>query len=513
MDLTPKALRKKKQRKKRVRTFGVVKHWRNPFQIAIFGIAIVSFVSYSIMDYFKNGKVYREQVHRAEVLQGEIEAMDGRAMSAYSRVLHLAERSEFIKPTPEEVAVQKQLDELNRKMDARFSELNACFGVLPFKYRSKYAAQQIFSTPMRQHIESVLSRQEYERARLCYNESYLKERLADMKSRIEGTGHLEILAGSEVYEAIIWSVKSDGPRLVVSEHIGRSGQFPFVIEKIAKGSYLMFITRDDGGMTPYPFYIKHGENKQLEIQLPERIPAGMAFVPGGEFICGGEHSPIYRKHTRTLPSFFIARKEVSFADYIEFWKSLSDPQLQTRMISRVRLSADEPEKTAWDAQGRLNDDRLKLEFPVVGISLDAAKAFCEWKSRQTGQRIRLPSAFEWEKAARGVDGRTYPWGYDFEAQADLALIRDNLSGKDRYPFFAPPGRFLRDISVYNVYDMGGNVREMTTTLFPESDGLYQIKGGSAFTPATFLPCSFSSKDRMIPTDVGFRYIQEIPKQP
>jgi hypothetical protein len=67
--------------------------------------------------------------------------------------------------------------------------------------------------------------------------------------------------------------------------------------------------------------------------------------------------------------------------------------------------------------------------------------------------------------------------------------------------------------VYGAFDMAGNVREMTSTPLPDSQTFYQLKGGSAFTPPNFLPCSNSSDTPVVPSDVGFRYIQEVPSKP
>jgi formylglycine-generating enzyme required for sulfatase activity len=155
-----------------------------------------------------------------------------------------------------------------------------------------------------------------------------------------------------------------------------------------------------------------------------------------------------------------------------------------------------------------------MDLPVVGITHAAAEAFCRWKSQETGTPIRLPSVFEWEKAARGVDGRRFVWGNGLNRS--FALIKDNLTGKKKYPLWAPPGKFkFTDRSVYNAFDMAGNVREMTATPFPDDSSkeflFYQIKGASTSTPAAFLPCAYASDTPVIPSDIGFRYIQEIPE--
>ena len=110
-----------------------------------------------------------------------------------------------------------------------------------------------------------------------------------------------------------------------------------------------------------------------------------------------------------------------------------------------------------------------------------------------------------------MDGRRYVWGNGMNEK--LAMTKKNENAKEKYPFLAPPGSFKgTDVSVYNVYDMAGNVREMTSSPLPGSSTLYQIKGGSAFTPATFLPCSYASDTPVVPSDVGFRYLQELPRR-
>ena len=176
---------------------------------------------------------------------------------------------------------------------------------------------------------------------------------------------------------------------------------PYIIPEIGKrGRILIMVTSTDGGFFPYPVYIESGEIKRVMLEMPDEISEDLVFIPGGPFICGGDSSPIYRAHQRILPSFYIKKYEVTVADYLEFWSSLSDPQHKSVMMSRLRFSEDE-EIDAWDANGLIMDERVKLDYPVVGISCEAASAYCKWKSHQTGESIRLPTEFEWEKAARG----------------------------------------------------------------------------------------------------------------
>ena len=142
------------------------------------------------------------------------------------------------------------------------------------------------------------------------------------------------------------------------------------------------------------------------------------------------------------------------------------------------------------------------DLPVRGISLESITAFCSWKSSETGAQVRLPTAIEWEKAARGVDGRKFPWG-DWH-KSDTAVV----------PYDGQPVEVQRgmskpfDRSVYGAYDMGGNVREWTVTPFPENPSFYQIKGGSFESGLRLSPCAAESTAGNH-NDIGFRYVVEI----
>ena len=91
-------------------------------------------------------------------------------------------------------------------------------------------------------------------------------------------------------------------------------------------------------------------------------------------------------------------------------------------------------------------------FPVVGISWFEAEAYANWLSEQTGNRYRLPTEAEWEKAARGTNGLTYPWGDEF----DKKLCNSLESGLHRT---SPVGIYPGGKSPYDCFDMAGNVWE------------------------------------------------------
>ncbi len=106
--------------------------------------------------------------------------------------------------------------------------------------------------------------------------------------------------------------------------------------------------------------------------------------------------------------------------------------------------------------------------PRVGVSWFEACAFCSWLDRKTEQAIRLPTEAEWEKAARGEDGRIYPWGEDL----DRARANIHQSGIGNT---SPVGTFLWGASPYGALDMCGNVFEWT--LSPRSSDYHERLGG------------------------------------
>ena len=113
--------------------------------------------------------------------------------------------------------------------------------------------------------------------------------------------------------------------------------------------------------------------------------------------------------------------------------------------------------------------RERGDHPVVMVSHGDARAYAAWLSRETGTRWRLPTEDEWEKAARGTDGRWFPWGNAFDPE--------RLNSHDRGPFDTMAvGRFPRGASPYGMLDAAGQVFEWTATAAGRNR--FIVKGGS-----------------------------------
>jgi len=162
----------------------------------------------------------------------------------------------------------------------------------------------------------------------------------------------------------------------------------------------------------------------------ERIPEseGMVYIPRGEFLMGSnmrweDESPEYAIR---LHAYFIDRFEVTNRAYARFVDATSHPA---------------PKHWEGGAASK------KLEnHPVTHVDWDDAQAFCGWADK------RLPSEQEWEKAARGTDGRQYPWGNVFHEERSNNPQKESKGTE-------PVGSYENGKSPYGLYDMSGNVWE------------------------------------------------------
>jgi formylglycine-generating enzyme required for sulfatase activity len=181
-------------------------------------------------------------------------------------------------------------------------------------------------------------------------------------------------------------------------------------------------------------------------QAPSESPIEWILVPAGEFEMGAEGPPAEPdespKHRVYLDAFYIGKYEVTNANYAVFVKS-------TGHAPPVNPDPN-PSYNLWRGTTLLDG---VAELPVINVSWEDASAYCKWVGG------RLPTEAEWEKAARGTDGRMYPWGNDPVTGNRANYGIDNvtfwegpstLAKKDQYDFGKSP---------YGVYELAGNVWE------------------------------------------------------
>jgi formylglycine-generating enzyme required for sulfatase activity len=182
---------------------------------------------------------------------------------------------------------------------------------------------------------------------------------------------------------------------------------------------------------------------------------GMIYFSAGSFRSGADRKAV------ALPAFFIDDTEVSNADFAEFCRANQCPA---------------PAGPA--------------DLPVVNVTVAQARAYAQWKGK------RLPTALEWERAARGIDGNRFPWG-DAE-DPSRANVRDNPSLREHG--LMP----VRSFAPTPLYQMIGNAWEMV-----EGASAPEIRGGSFNTPLSEAPTNQGKPiaENYSADDVGFRCAQ------
>src|SRR3990172_1385776 len=137
------------------------------------------------------------------------------------------------------------------------------------------------------------------------------------------------------------------------------------------------------------------------------------------------------RHTETLPAFAITRTPITPAQYAEFVAAPGHPAPDVDSDTWRGYKLIHPyERTRRHAWSNGKPPQGRGDHPVVLVAHADAVAYADWLSRTTGRRWRLRTEREWEKAVRGGDGRTFPWGNDWDPS--------RLNSHDRGPFDTLP---------------------------------------------------------------------------
>ncbi|MBI2195177.1 MAG: formylglycine-generating enzyme family protein [Planctomycetes bacterium] len=232
------------------------------------------------------------------------------------------------------------------------------------------------------------------------------------------------------------------------------------------------------------------EKKSEPNPKPTSVPEGMVLVPAGNFLMGstdeqvrqagarygGEYVYAFEKPQRPVhvDAFFIDIHPVTNQQFKEFLDATGYRPLGNRYQRMWFLRH-------W-SDGIYPPG--KAEHPVTYVTWSDAKAYAEWRKK------RLPTEPEWEKAARGGDGRLWPWGNDFDNEK--ANVR--IWGQEHLADTTPVGSYPAGRSPFGCLDMAGNVFEWTGDLDPEElkkgGEVAILKGGSWKSYDTYARCAF-----------------------
>jgi iron(II)-dependent oxidoreductase len=179
-------------------------------------------------------------------------------------------------------------------------------------------------------------------------------------------------------------------------------------------------------------------------------PPDTVRIPAGAFVMGSDSGPADERpaHRVDLPVFSIDRYPVTNARFAEFLDAAGTHNAKGERL----FDFDDPDARIHRAAGKWTADEGYASHPVVEVSWAGARDYCAWVG------MRLPTEAEWEKAARGTDGRRYPWG-------EVAPDRKRAQFAARYNETAPVDAFAAGASPYGAQDMAGNAWEWVSSAY------------------------------------------------
>ena len=203
------------------------------------------------------------------------------------------------------------------------------------------------------------------------------------------------------------------------------------------------------------------DSNTIPTQTTPGAPTGMVYVPGGEFTMGRNDGDDYERpaHKVVVNPFFMDTYEVTNQEYASF----------------VFAKHAKP-PSSWTEAG-MYPSRL-ARYPVTGVTWNEAKAYAEYAGK------RLPTEDEWEFAARGTDGRRYPWGNTWTDGSANVGAAGSVTPGNGYAGMENVGTYKNTPSPYGIYDLTGNAWEWTAST------LKAYPGGT-------LPAEANTNDKVI----------------
>ena len=294
---------------------------------------------------------------------------------------------------------------------------------------------------------------------------------------LRGIGSVSIEADVEDVEIVLERFVLQQKRLV-AKPVKNLGRKPLVEYPLEIGSYRLTLRKEGYRDVLYPVSISRGEDwssldpfgkpKLLRMPKNEDMDENECFVPAGWFWAGGDAriDSSYLKKRIWVNDLVVRKHPITNREYIVF---LNDLLRQGRkeeallFVPRKRPGASDENGTIL--YGRTSDGLFELvpdgdgeswglDWPVVLIDWASSMAYAQWKSERTGRKYRLLHELEWEKTARGVDERFFPWGNEFDQS--FACMKN--SHKDS-PTIQDINSYPIDKSVYGVRGMGGNSQD------------------------------------------------------
>jgi eukaryotic-like serine/threonine-protein kinase len=310
---------------------------------------------------------------------------------------------------------------------------------------------------------------------------------------LRGDGWLSLATSPSGAEVVARRFAVNGRRLEAGEGVS-IGPTPLVAAPLEAGSWRLEVRHADASVVLLPVQVGRGEHHDFvrpgssstSIPLPSLLEE--VYVPAGPAWIGGDPDAYQSLDRRRvwIDGFVIGRQPVTNEQYIAFLDALVAQGATDEALAhapRVRAS----DRTGGTLLYGFEGDRFSVKedpdgdlwgdrWPVMHVDWIGAAAYCAWLGEETGLPWRLPGELEWEKAARGADGRLYPWG-DF-ADPSWCCTRDSHAGT---PTPLPIDTFPDDLSPYGVRGLAGNMRDWCGDAYRREGP--EIVGGIAVRPS------------------------------
>ncbi len=310
---------------------------------------------------------------------------------------------------------------------------------------------------------------------------------------LSGLGAVSLVSDPPGALVHAWRMEEQQRRLVPVSH-GPLGRTPLHEAPLPHGSWLLTIEREGHETVRYPISIGRGEHwdgcapgesepHPIRLPLAGSLAPDDCLVPAGWFWSGGDPDAADGLPLRRLwvDALVVKRTPVTLRQYLAFLDDLVEQEgVEEALRWAPRPNLGRQADTAELEGVALVDGRFELvptldgriwtaEHPATLLDWHAARRFSEWSAARSGLAWRLPNELEWEKAARGVDGRRLVWGDTLEPT--WANVLGHSRGDAE---LAPVGSFPEDRSIYGVLDLMGNVRDRCCNLWkhegPAVDG-------------------------------------------
>jgi eukaryotic-like serine/threonine-protein kinase len=300
------------------------------------------------------------------------------------------------------------------------------------------------------------------------------------RARLDEHAHLRVTTVPPGARVLLHPVRVDAAGRRVEDE-GRA-----IVEgaplELEPGSYLLEASAPGRYSTRLPVLLGRAQDEHIELPLPPSaaIPPGFVYVPAGVSLVGATDVEAIRtslseepEHLVQVDAFLIGEDEVTYAEYLEFLASLPAAERAVRrpLAGGLKLIDDRdgvPSLTLGATTARRGDPFCRpkrgrrscqdwLRFPVAGISQGDAQAYVAWLASTRVPGARLCSEREWERAARGADGRLYsngdvlhPGDANFHPESGVDEAQIGVDEVGSYPL---------DVSPFAVLDLSGNVAE------------------------------------------------------